>query len=114
MHSIPPETRREAYEAIQPKRKTCGADVLAALQSGPKTVSEMLDSLFRGERITLYDRNSVAPRVSELYKSGAIVAVGKRVSRRTGRSETVWRLAASRAEGGHANGTTSPAETPTA
>lgn len=60
------ETRRASYDAIIPKVKERSRLILETLGSRSMTVSEITDELVKAGRIPYYNRNYVAPRLSEL------------------------------------------------
>ncbi len=97
-NSITFETRRESHEEIIPKkenRQQVILDVLADREG--MTVDEIADALIMNGTIKYYDRNFVAPRLTELKEGGEVKVVGKRQSRRTGKNVAVWAIAGERA-----------------
>lgn len=84
------ETRREAYIAIKPKRADRRTLILETLGDRHMTVEEITDELLKQGHIRYYDRNFVAPRITELRNIGIVKEVGTRVSSRTGIKTAVW------------------------
>ena len=91
MDEITKETRRESYEAILPKVKKRAAQVLQALGSRAMTVSEITEELVRTGVIPYFNRNYVAPRLTELKEIGVVETCGRRKSTRSDASEAIWR-----------------------
>jgi len=85
------ETRRESYEAILPKvNKRCGL-ILATLGSREMTVSEITDELVQQGHIPYFNRNYVAPRLTELKEMGVVETCGRRKATHSNATEAVWR-----------------------
>lgn len=84
-------TRKESYEAVLPKVKDRSRLILETLGSREMTVSEITDELVEKGRIPYYNRNYVAPRLSELKDMGVVETCGRRKSTRSDASEAVWR-----------------------
>lgn len=85
--SITTETRRESHEDIKPKKELRRQQLMEAItEYGPMTVDELMDKL------GYTDPNRVRPRLTELKKAGALRAVDKRMSRRSGKMVAVWAL----------------------
>lgn len=83
--SITQETRREAYEQVEPRSiRMKIADLLT--NEGGMTSSEIM------ERMGYSNPNTVRPRLTELKADGVIQAVGKRKNR-YGANEAVWEIA---------------------
>ena len=55
------------------------------------TVSEITDELVKAGRIPYYNRNYVAPRLSELKDMGVVETCGRRRSTHSTATEAVWR-----------------------
>ncbi len=83
--SITYETRREAYERVEPKSIRMKITQLLT-ESGPMTSSEIM------ERMGCSNPNTVRPRLTELKADGVIQAIGKRKNR-CGTNEAVWEIA---------------------
>ena len=85
------ETRRESYEAILPKvNKRCGL-ILATLGGREMTVSEIADELVQQGHIPYFNRNYVAPRLTELKEMGVVETCGRRKATHSNATEAVWR-----------------------
>lgn len=79
-------SQRESY-AIRPEmRKTMILDKLQDNKDG-MTARELSRAL------GFYERNAVAPRLTELAKENKVITVGKKVDSLTGRLVSVWALA---------------------
>lgn len=85
------ETRRQSYEAVLPKVKDRSRLILETLGSREMTVSEITEELVEAEKIPYYNRNYVAPRLSELKGMGVVETCGRRRSTRSQATEAVWR-----------------------
>ena len=85
------ETRRASYDAVIPKAKERGRLILETLGSRSMTVSEITDELVKAGRIPYYNRNYVAPRLSELKDMGVVETCGRRRSTHSTATEAVWR-----------------------
>lgn len=83
--SITAETRREAFERVEPKSIRMKITKLLT-DSGPMTSSEIM------ERMGVSNPNTVRPRLTELKADGVIRDVGKRKNR-FGSNEAVWEIA---------------------
>jgi len=84
------ETRHESYEAIKAKRTDRRNLILEVLGSRQLTASELTEELLAKGYIKYYDRNFVAPRLTELKESGIIETVGKRICKRTNKNVAIW------------------------
>jgi hypothetical protein len=91
MNEITKETRRESYDAILPKVKDRARLVLETLGSRSMTVSEITEELVAAGRIPYFNRNYVAPRLSELKDMGIVETCGRRKATRSDATEAVWR-----------------------
>ena len=85
------ETRRESYEAVLPKVKERSRLILATLGGRSMTVSEITDELVAAGEIPYYNRNYVAPRLTEMKDMGIVETCGRRKSTRSTATEAVWR-----------------------
>lgn len=85
------ETRRKSYEEVLPKVKERARQILEVLGSGEMTVSEITDKLVEEGLIPYYNRNYVAPRLTELKDMGIVETCGRRQSTRSKATEAVWR-----------------------
>jgi hypothetical protein len=90
MENITRETRRQSYDGILPERGERCRIILETLGSRQMTVEEITDELVANGSIKYYDRNFVAPRLTELKQAGVVEVVGKRPSKRTGKNTAVW------------------------
>lgn len=85
------ETRRASYEAVLPKVKERSRLILETLGDREMTVSEITDELVATHQIPYYNRNYVAPRLSELKDMGIVETCGRKKSTRSTATEAVWR-----------------------
>lgn len=85
------QTRKESYEAVLPKVKDRSRLILETLGSKQMTVSEITDELVAMGKIPYYNRNYVAPRLSELKDMGIVETCGRRQSTHSTATEAVWR-----------------------
>ena len=91
MNEITMQTRREAYEAVQPKIGKRAQLILDTLGNSEATVSEITATLLGAGVIPYYNRNFVAPRLTELKEHGLVETCGRREALYTGTTEAVWR-----------------------
>lgn len=91
MDAITLQTRREAYDAVQPKIGKRAQLILDTLGNGEATVSEITATLTSAGAIPYYNRNFVAPRLTELKEQGLVETCGRREALYTGATEAVWR-----------------------
>lgn len=85
------ETRRKSYEEVLPKVKNRAKLILEVLGDNEMTVSEITDKLVEKGRIPYFNRNYVAPRLTELKDMGVVETCGRRQSTRSNATEAVWR-----------------------
>lgn len=85
------ETRRASYEKVLPKVKERSRLILETLGNRAMTVSEITDELVEAGVIPYYNRNYVAPRLTELKDMGIVETCGRRKSTRSEATEAVWR-----------------------
>lgn len=85
------ETRRASYDAVLPKVKDRSRLILDTLGDREMTVSEITDELVERGKIPYYNRNYVAPRLSELKDMNVVETCGRRKSTRSTATEAVWR-----------------------
>lgn len=78
MNSITKETRRESYDAILPKVKKRSRLILETLGDRQMTASEITEELVTAGKIPYFNRNYVAPRLTELKEMGVLETVGRR------------------------------------
>lgn len=90
MDKITKQTRQESYEEVLPKCKERSRLILEVLGSRSMTVSEITDELVAAGRIPYFNRNYVAPRLSELKDMGVVKTVGRRKATRSNATEAVW------------------------
>ena len=91
MNETTKETRRESYDAILPKVKERARLILETLGSKEMTVSEITEELVSSGKIPYFNRNYVAPRITELKDMGIVETCGRRTSTRSSSTEAVWR-----------------------
>ena len=91
MDEITKETRRESYDAILPKVTERARLVLETLGARSMTVSELTEELVKAGKIPYFNRNYVAPRLTELKDMGIVETCGRRKSTRSDATEAVWR-----------------------
>ena len=91
MNKITKETRRESYENILPKVKDRARTILEVLGSRSMTVSEITDELVAEGVLPYFNRNYVAPRLTELKDMGIVEVCGRRKATRSDATEAVWR-----------------------
>lgn len=84
------ETRRKGFESIANKRKDRSDVILSVLGNKQMTVSEIVKALLDEGIIKYYDRNFVAPRLTELRDSGKVRVVGKRTCIMSGKMIAIW------------------------
>lgn len=90
MNSITKETRRESYDAILPKVKKRSCLILETLGDRQMTASEITEELVAAGKIPYFNRNYVAPRLTELKDIGVLETVGRRKATRSDATEAVW------------------------
>ena len=91
--SITSETRREAYEAVAPRKLKRYQEILTILREyGPLTAEEITERLFLAGVIPAFDQNAARPRLTELKSRGRVEVTGKRESRRSGRKTALWAI----------------------
>ena len=91
MNATTIETRRESYEAVLPKVKARATMILETLGDREMTVSEITEELVNTGKIPYFNRNYVAPRLSELKDMGIVETCDRRKSTRSNATEAVWR-----------------------
>lgn len=90
MDAITRDTRRRSYSAIRPKcGKRCRL-ILETLGDRQMTASEITEELLATGKIPYFNRNFVAPRLTELKEIGIIETVGRRKATRSDAKEAVW------------------------
>lgn len=83
-------TRRESYDAILPKVKKRSRLILETLGDRQMTASEITEELVAAGKIPYFNRNYVAPRLTELKGIGVLETVGRRKATRSDATEAVW------------------------
>ena len=91
MNQTTKETRRESYEAVLPKVKDRARLILETLGDKEMTVSEITEELVSSGKIPYFNRNYVAPRLTELKDMGIVETCGRRKSTRSNATEAIWR-----------------------
>lgn len=91
------ETRRASYDAVLPKVNERCRLILETLGSRSMTVSEITDELVASGALPYYNRNYVAPRMTELKDMGVLETCGRRKSTRSPATEAIWRRKSSEA-----------------
>lgn len=91
MDEITKKTRRESYDAILPKVKKRAREILQVLGTRSMTASEITEELVRAGTIPYFNRNYVAPRLTELKEIGILETCGRRKATRSDATEAVWR-----------------------
>lgn len=91
MNQTTRETRRASYDAVLPKVNQRCRLILATLGGRAMTVSEITDELVESGAIPYYNRNYVAPRLTELKDMGIVETCGRRKSTRSAANEAVWK-----------------------
>ena len=91
MNTTTRETRRASYEAVLPKVTDRARLILETLGTREMTVSEITDELVAAGIIPYFNRNYVAPRLTELRDMGVVETCGRRKSTRSTATEAVWR-----------------------
>lgn len=100
MNKTTKETRKASYEAVLPKVKDRAKLILETLGSREMTVSEITDELVEAGQIPYFNRNYVAPRMTELKDMGVVETCGRRKSTRSPATEAVWRRVSVEQEAG--------------
>lgn len=88
--SITSETRREGHESVLGKKTYRRNLILDILGDRQMTVSEIVKALLDSGIINYYDRNFVAPRLTELADAGKVKVVGKRTCIMSGKNVAVY------------------------
>ena len=71
MNQTTKETRRRSYDAVLPKRAARCRLILETLGNRELTASEITEELVAAGRIPYFNRNYVAPRLTELKEIGS-------------------------------------------
>lgn len=72
MDGITKQTRRQSYDGILPRSGERCKLILETLGSRQMTVEEITDELVAAGHLKYYDRNFVAPRLTELKAAGIL------------------------------------------
>ena len=88
MNQTTKETRRRSYDAVLPKRAARRL-ILETLGNRELTASEITEELVAAGRIPYFNRNYVAPRLTELKEIGILTTVGRRKATRSDATEAV-------------------------
>lgn len=99
-------TRRQSYDAILPKREKRCRLILETLGGREMTASEITEELVAAGALPYFNRNYVAPRLTEMKQMGILKTVGRRKATRSDATEAVWARAQPAAH------TDQPADTP--
>ena len=91
MNATTKETRRESYAAILPKVNKRSDLILATLGDREMTVSEIAEELVKAGIVPYFNRNYVAPRLTEMKELGIVETCGRRKATRSNATEAVWR-----------------------
>ena len=91
MNQTTKETRRASYDAVLPKVKDRARLILETLGDREMSVSEITEELVSSGKIPYFNRNYVAPRLTELKDMGIVETCGRRKSTRSTATEAVWR-----------------------
>lgn len=84
------ETRRQSYDAVLPKREKRCRLILETLGGREMTASEITEELVAAGEIPYFNRNYVAPRLTEMKQMGILKTVGRRKATRSDATEAVW------------------------
>ena len=90
MNQTTKETRRRSYDAVLPKRAARCRLILETLGNRELTASEITEELVAAGRIPYFNRNYVAPRLTELKEIGILTTVGRRKATRSDATEAVF------------------------
>ena len=90
MNQTTKETRRRSYDAVLPKRAARCRLILETLGNRELTASEITEELVAAGRIPYFNRNYIAPRLTELKEIGFLTTVGRRKATRSDATEAVW------------------------
>lgn len=77
MNGITKQTRRQSYDGIRTRSGERCKLILETLGNRSMTVEEITDELVAAGHLKYYDRNFVAPRLTELKGAGVLEVVGK-------------------------------------
>lgn len=91
MDAITKETRNEGYQESLVFRQDRAKVILEVLGVRELTVDEIVDELIERGVIPHYNRNYVAPRLTELEEMGIVETVGKRQARYSNKQIAIYR-----------------------
>ena len=87
MNQTTKETRRRSYDAVLPKRAARCRLILVTLGIRELTASVISEELVAAGRIPYFNRNYVAPRLTELKEIGNLQPDGRRQAPRSDATE---------------------------
>ncbi len=90
--------RRDAHESVKPKKNKRAVLILATLGVRKMTASEITEELVKAGALPYFNRNFVAPRLSEMKDVGLVETVGRRKATRSNIQESVWARVADKAK----------------
>ena len=90
MNIITRETRQMSFTDIQEKQKVRYEQILDRLDK-PKTAKEITVELYELGITNTADRNTTAPRLTELEKRGIVKVIGKKKCDWTGKQVAVYK-----------------------
>ena len=90
MDGITKQTRRQSYDGIRTRSGERCKLILETLGNRSMTVVVFFVVLVVVGHLNFFDRNFVAPRLTELKGAGVLEVVGKKPSKRTGKNTAVW------------------------
>lgn len=91
MNQTTRETRRASYDAVLPKVNDRARLILETLGDKEMTVSEITEELVSSGKIPYFNRNYVAPRLTELKDMNVVETCGRKKATRSNATEAVWR-----------------------
>ena len=97
MNGITKQTRRQSYDGIRTRSGERCKLILETLGNRSMTVEEITDELVAAGHLKYYDRNFVAPRLTELKGAGVLEVSGG------GQCEELPRQSAGRRSGSREN-----------
>ena len=85
-------TRQLSFEDIKPKRKKRYEDILDRLITCPQTAKEVAVELYDLGITNTTERNTTAPRLTELEKMGLVAVVAKKKCDYTGKMVAIYEI----------------------
>ena len=85
-------TRQLSFEDIKPKKKIRYMQILDRLSTGNKTAKEIAVELFDLGFTNTSERNTTAPRLTELEKMGYVEETAKETCEYTAKAVTVYKI----------------------